>query len=161
MSAEALATYTAATRLKWDRRFLRLADFWGKECSKDPSTKVGAVLVRGRKVVNLGYNGFPPGIADTEERLNDRPTKYGLMVHGEINAILNAGQSVEGCTLYTTPFQPCRDCTKIILAAGIARVVAPYPTAEQRIRWGTSFDEAAALLAERGVALDLIPEWAS
>lgn len=65
---------------KWDRRFLELAkqvSTW----SKDPSTKVGAVLVNEDKhVVGMGFNGFPVGVADTEERLNNRELKYKMIV---------------------------------------------------------------------------------
>ena len=60
---------------KWDRRFIQMAQLvagW----SKDPSSKVGAVITRGKFVVAVGFNGFPQGIADTSERLNNREIKY-------------------------------------------------------------------------------------
>ena len=73
----------------WDKRFLDLAEHvagW----SKDPSTQVGCVIVNDKRVVvGLGYNGFPRGVEDTPERLNDRPTKYLMVQHAEVNAILN------------------------------------------------------------------------
>jgi dCMP deaminase len=94
---------------KWDTRFLDLAALVAS-WSKDPSTKVGAVIVRpDRTVASLGYNGFPRGVADTESRYEDRETKYQLVVHAEANAIISAGESVKGMTMYGTLF-PCCDC---------------------------------------------------
>ncbi len=105
----------------WDRRFLQLAAHvagW----SKDPSTKVGAVIADGKQEVSLGYNGFPSRTPDNPETLADRLTKYPLIVHAEMNAILKARRSVEGLTLYVT-LSPCSECAKLVAAAGIARVV--------------------------------------
>lgn len=90
---------------KWDLRFLRLS-----QCistfSKDPSTKVGAVIVRPDKTIaSMGFNGFPKKLKD-DARYNDREVKYSLIVHGEINAILFAKESLTGYTLYTYPFMP-------------------------------------------------------
>jgi dCMP deaminase len=110
--------------LEWDRRFMRLARevaSW----SKDPSTKVGVVLVKDRKVVATGYNGFPPGIAD-DSRLRDREQKYRLIVHAEMNALLQAGHDARGATLYQYGFlggHCCDNCTKHVITAGVARVV--------------------------------------
>jgi dCMP deaminase len=68
-------------REKWDCRFLEMAELVGS-WSKDPSTKVGAVIVdKDRRIVSTGYNGFPQGIADRSELLNDREKKYKLIVH--------------------------------------------------------------------------------
>lgn len=110
-------------KLKWYRRFLKLAEhvsYW----SKDPSTKVGAVIVdKHNRVVGMGYNGFPRGVMDHEERYADRPTKYKYVVHAELNAILNAAVPVDGATIFTYPFAPCTECAKAIIQAGIDRVV--------------------------------------
>ncbi len=95
---------------KWDDRFLNLAKFVA-EWSKDPSTKVGAVIVRpDRTVASVGYNGFPRGVLDHVDRYSDRDTKYAMVVHAENNALINARQSLEGCTLYVTPLPPCTQC---------------------------------------------------
>ncbi len=137
---------------KWDQRFLNLA----KEVStwsKDPSTKVGAVITSGIRVVSLGYNGFPRGIRDTEERLNNRELKLQHTIHGEINAILQARQDLTACTLYTYPFIPCSACALQVIQSGIELVVAPSPTPEQNERWGKSFDITRALFKEAGVNL--------
>ncbi len=108
---------------KWDKRFYRMARevaSW----SKDPTQKVGAVLVSpDKRQVSWGYNGFPAAIADTHERLEDKTFKNLYMLHAELNAILNAKKDLQGWTLYVTKF-PCASCAKAIIQAGIARVVA-------------------------------------
>jgi dCMP deaminase len=107
---------------KWDKRFLELAihiSGW----SKDPSTKVGAVIVApDKRIISLGYNGFPRGVVDTEERLNDRETKYKFVAHAERNALDNTDQSIRGCTMYAT-LQPCPECAKSIIQRGVKKVV--------------------------------------
>jgi dCMP deaminase len=80
----------------WDAYFIGIAREVST-ASKDPSTKVGAVIVRPDwTVAAMGYNGFPRGIADTPERLNDRETKYALVTHAEVNAILTAREPLHG-----------------------------------------------------------------
>ena len=111
---------------KWDARYIRLARevaSW----SKDPSRRIGAVAVGAKgQVLAQGYNGFPRGIDDSEERYNDRERKYGLVVHAEMNVIYNAtynGVSLDGATLYVTGLPVCSECAKGIIQVGIKRVV--------------------------------------
>jgi len=138
---------------KWDLRFLNLAHHvatW----SKDPSTQVGCVIVNDQKrVVSIGYNGFPKGIEDSEERLNDRKTKYQYVVHAEPNAIANTNSSTEGCTIYTWPFAPCSECMKLIIIHGIRRVVYPATSEELKTRWGESLEFAENMAIEAGLEL--------
>jgi len=142
---------------KWDNRFLDLAAFiagW----SKDPSTKCGAVIIdTQRRVVSVGYNGFPQGVSDDPDRLAERVQKYYLTMHAEANALLFAQRAVKGYTIYTWPFQPCSQCASSIAQVGIARVVAPVMP-ENKDRWHDDFKAARGLLLERGVRLDLVPE---
>lgn len=143
-----------ASQAEWDKRFLRLA----REIStysKDPSTKVGAVITFGKEIVSTGYNGFPAGVEDTPERLNDRALKYDLIIHGEINAILFAKRDLFGATLYTYPFPPCVKCACIVTQVGIARIVTLPPTDEQRARWGDSFERSYEVLGESGVLVSI------
>lgn len=141
-------------QLKWDRRFVEVArgvSSW----SKDPSTKVGVALTNQHgRVIATGYNGFARGVADTEERLNDRPTKYELVVHAEANAIVNCareGVSTMGSTLYVWPGNHiCNECAKLIIQAGIIRTVGPRTDAFAR--WGTG----RGMLQEAGVEIDYI-----
>jgi dCMP deaminase len=133
---------------KWDRRFLEMAELVGS-WSKDPSTQVGAVIVdKDRRIVSTGYNGFPKGIADRHDLLHDREKKYKLIIHGEMNAILFAGRSLEGCTLYTTPFLPCATCSSFIIQSGITRVVSWHT---DHPRWSDSIQLAKSMFAEAGV----------
>ena len=72
---------------KWDKRWIGVAEHIAR-FSKDPSTQVGAVIVDGmNRLVSIGYNGFPRGVADDDERYNNRKTKLKLIVHAEANAI--------------------------------------------------------------------------
>lgn len=107
---------------KWDKRFLDLADHIA-EWSKDPRTKVGAVIVDDKKrVVSVGYNGFPRGVHDDDSRYQDRATKHLFVAHAERNALDNAARSVEGCTMYVA-LKPCAECAKSIIQNGIKRVI--------------------------------------
>lgn len=136
---------------KWNRRFLALAEHVSS-WSKDPSTKVACVLVDDDKcVLGIGYNGFPHGVEDSEERLNDRPVKYQLVVHAEANAILNARTPVKGATAYNYPLPPCVDCMKLLAQAGVKRVVYPTPDEASRERWGDSWKLAEAICEEVGI----------
>lgn len=125
--------------------------------SKDPSTKVGALIVGpAGEVRSSGWNGFPRGVADNW-RLHDRPTKYLHIVHAEINAICNAaraGTPIDGCTLLVTALHPCNECCKAIIQSGIRRVLAPATEAGRREDWARSFQIAAGMFEEAGVAVE-------
>lgn len=137
-----------------DRQFLAMAEAVGHIFSKDPSTRVGAIAVgTSNNQVAWGYNGLPPGLADTPERLQDREVKYALTLHAEENALANAPFAVR--TLYVT-HPPCAGCALRILAK---RTVQRVVYAESRDtgfdkRWAPAVAEARALLAEGGVKLE-------
>lgn len=136
---------------KWDKRFLALAAHiaaW----SLDPSTQAGAVIVDGKRIVSVGYNGLPQGVTDTDERLQNRELKYRLVVHAEFNAILFANRSLRGCTLYTHPFMSCARCAGIVIQSGISRVVAPW---SDNPRWVEEFALSKEMFAEAGVEVVL------
>ena len=137
----------------WDSWFIGLADYIAT-ASKDPSTKVGAVIVdKDRRLVSMGYNGFAKGVCDSDERLNNREIKYKMVIHAEANAILFANKSLEDCTLYTTPIMPCAACASMIIQKGIKRVVSPY---SENPRWIEQFELSKKLFLESGVELNLI-----
>ena len=141
---------------KWHVRFIKLAHEVA-EWSKDPSTKVGCVLVKNKLVISTGYNGFPKNISDSFDRLMDREQKYEMTVHAEINAITTAalhGVSTEGSTAYVT-FNPCSRCAAVLINAGISEV---YVTGGSIIpdRWLSNFITASTLLAEAGVGYEVI-----
>lgn len=141
----------------WDEYFMRIAQnvAMRSNCMK---RKVAAVVVKDRRIISTGYNGTPRGVANCNEggcprcnSLADSGTRLGecLCSHAEENSIVQAayhGISLKGATLYST-CSPCLICTKMIINAGIKRVVynLDYPL------HGTS----RTLLAEAGVALDL------
>lgn len=140
-----------ANEKKWDARFLDLATFVA-QWSKDPSTKVGAVIVDDkRRIIALGYNGFPRGVDDDPKLYADRTTKYPMVVHAELNAILNALGPVEGCTLYVTPLSPCSECAKAIIQAGIHRLVISRQAAAGADRWGDSTKIGWMMMDEAGL----------
>jgi dCMP deaminase len=108
---------------KWHNRFLELAKHvssWSKD-----TTQVGAVIVEPytKKVVGLGYNGFPRGVNDDPSRYTDRDTKLKFVCHAELNAILNANGPVAGCDIYVYPTMmnpaSCPECSKAIVQSGI------------------------------------------
>lgn len=114
--------------ISWDEYFMGVA-LLAAERSKDPSTQVGACIVDAdNRIVSTGYNGFPYGCSDDEypwsrEGGDAADTKYGYVVHAELNAILNArGRNVAGTRLYVALF-PCNECAKAIIQAGIREVV--------------------------------------
>ena len=129
---------------KWDKRFLDMAQFvsgW----SKDPSTKVGAVITDGsKKVISLGYNGLPQWVKDNEEILSNREEKYKYIIHAEVNAILQANKNdFFAGTIYTYPFLTCPQCAAMIIQAGIMRVVS-YECVDER--WITRIEDSKKLL---------------
>lgn len=139
-----------------DLRFLNLAKEIA-EWSKDPSTKVGAVVV-GKKgqIVSQGYNGFPRGFDDSLKRFYDRPTKYKYIIHAEANAIYNAlynGASVENCTIYIHGLPPCLECAKAIVQSGIKRVVTDSKPDE---RWAKSNQDAMDIFNEANIEFEYL-----
>ena len=137
----------------WGDKYIHLA----KEIStwsKDPSTQVGAVVIGEHgQLLSQGYNGFPRGIKDSDERLNNRERKYELVVHAEMNAIYNAslnGVSLKGSTLYVYGLPICNECAKGIIQVGIQKVVAMRPE-KYNIAWDKSNKNAEALFREADV----------
>lgn len=112
--------------ISWDRYFMGVALLSARR-SKDPVTQVGACIVSpDKKIIGIGYNGFPSGISDQEyswakdeDYLN---TKYPYVVHAEANAILNATNNLKDTTLYVTLF-PCNECAKLIIQSKIKEIV--------------------------------------
>jgi dCMP deaminase len=143
-------------RTSWDEFYLGLAKYMSTR-SKDPSTKVGAVIVRhDRSVCSVGYNGFPQDMPDDEELYNNRDEKYSRIIHAEINALTFAREEVSGYTLFTYPFMPCDRCFVQLAQNQIWRMVAPKPTADQLTRWGTAFDKVRQYAKEMSILLEEI-----
>ena len=108
--------------LKLDLRYLRMAQIWS-ENSYCTRRKVGALLVKDKMIISDGYNGTPSGFPNICEDSDNRTLPYVL--HAEANAITKVAKSnnsSEGSTLYVTD-SPCIECAKLIIQAGIKRVV--------------------------------------
>jgi dCMP deaminase len=102
---------------KWDLRFLKAAEevaTW----SKDPSTKVGCVIVDPelQRRTGEGFNGFPRFMSDDPALYEDRETKYSRTLHAELNAVLFS-KKTEGCTAYVT-HPPCSSCALVLIQSG-------------------------------------------
>ena len=145
----------------WDRYYLEICRVVSKR-SKDPSTKVGCVIVGpAHEIRSTGYNSLPRRVRDDVPARLERPEKYLWIEHAERNAIYNAasaGTPLEGCSIYTD-LMPCMDCARAIVQAGIVEVV----TDETRFRQYTSdkynehFQRTMDLFSEAGVRIRTVP----
>lgn len=112
----------STTQKEWDEYFLKIAETVAEK-SKDPSSKMGCVIVdKNKRVVSLGYNGMIQGADETKMTLSERPMKYYFVIHSEMNALLFAKENLTGCTLYNYT-ATCDNCLKHCLQAGIKRFV--------------------------------------
>ena len=141
---------------KWDARWLEMAGIvstW----SKDPSTQIGAIAVKDKRLISTGYNGFPRGIQDLDDRWNNREEKYKYVVHAEMNCIYNANyhnQSLKGSTMYIVGLPVCHECAKGIVQAGVIRVVAEFKDAP--LKWAKSTEITEKMFKEAGIVYDQI-----
>lgn len=147
---------------RWDRHFLERALFISS-MSKDPRTRVGSVIVGSdREPLTDGFNGLPRGIEDTPARLEDKELKLKLIVHAEMNAVLNAARrgcsALKGSTIYVACTDdsgevwggpPCIRCAVELIQAGIGKVVT-YPT-KPVSTWRENFAMSRCLLDEAGI----------
>ena len=140
---------------KWDIRFMDMAELvstW----SKDPGTQVGAIAVEPgtRRVLAVGYNGFPRQVPDDPKYLLDRKEKYKRTIHAEANAVFNAaayGVSLEGSHLYVYNLPVCSGCAPMIIQVGVKRVFMRYRADNITPRWRRKGENAVALFTEGGV----------
>lgn len=134
--------------MTWDELFIRQAMLIAEK-SKDPSTKVGCVIVgNDNAVLSMGFNGFPRGVEEVKEQVSqvedypifvtdrkliedrwERPAKYSWVEHAERNAIYNAarhGIKLAGTRAYLNwEPQPCADCCRALIQAGIVEIIGP------------------------------------
>ena len=141
----------------WTDYFLAMAHLVASK-SKDPSTKVGCVVITEDKVVAAtGYNGLPRGVEDTAERM-ERPAKYLWTSHAEENAVAQAarvGMKLKGSTAYVT-HMPCSRCARTLIQAGIKTVVVDRGTTSMPQE---EFDVAMQMFKEAGVDVAQIVEY--
>jgi dCMP deaminase len=138
----------------WDLRFMKLADNIA-QWSKDRSSKVGAVIVRDKNIISTGYNGFPRGSDDDDEKRHERPEKYEWVLHAEENSIVNAarhGQATNDADMYVN-WYPCSKCAGMIVNAGIKRLFCDKKPDFSHFKFGKSFVMAQKKLVEGGVEI--------
>ena len=143
---------------KWDKRFMQLANLVAS-WSKDPSTACGAVITDpSKRVISLGFNGFPQRTSDDPALYENREEKYRRVIHAERNALLFARQDLRGCTMYVVPMPPCGPCAGMIIQAGITRVVTLKPNPLLEERWGKEINSSEAMFTEAEVTLDYLED---
>lgn len=146
------------TQTDWDLRKIKFVLGEINTWSKDPSTKVSAAIFNGKYPICSSYNGFPPGVEDTEERLNNRPLKYKIVQHAEANAITTCarlGIKTEGMSMAVSLF-PCTTCAGMIIGAGIKEVITVEPSEDAKSRWAEDFELAKQLFNEAGVKITIV-----
>lgn len=145
--------------MSWDYRFLDLADHVAR-WSRDPSTKVGAVIVDDKnRVISIGYNGVPRGV--DEPKIGDREGKLLRTIHAEENALAFAYRDVEGCRMYVS-FPPCAHCAAQIIQRGIKEVIyrSDAPGIREFFdRWAGNLQEAWAMFEEAGIEARSMQRW--
>jgi len=144
---------------RWIHYFMDIAERTALQ-SKDPSTKVGAVLVKDRRVMATGYNGFARGVDDSKERYEDRSTKLMYVVHAEANCIAQCakyGVACDGLILFVT-LVPCTECAKLLINSGIKVIVfKKQDLAVRRVaseyEWRDKISSSVNMLHEAGIEL--------
>jgi len=135
-----------------DLEYMEYADLHVAQWSRDPSSKVGAILVKDDMIIATGCNQFPDGIENTKERW-ERPEKYDWVNHAEPTVICNAareGVSTLGSAMYLN-WYPCDICSTYIVQAGIRRVYCDKEPDWDDLKWGDKFKRAKTILKEGGV----------
>ena len=126
--------------------------------SKDPSTKVGCVIVGPNKEIrSTGFNGLPRGVEDERLESLERPDKYLWIEHAERNAIYNAarcGTSLEGCIMFCQKY-PCADCARAIIQSGI-RTLYCHPPESLGEDWERSCFVSRTMMEEAGVEIIIV-----
>jgi len=147
--------------LSWDELFILQAALISQK-SKDPSTKVGCVIVGDdNAILSMGFNGFPRGVDEYHDSRWARPEKYHWVEHAERNAIYNAarnGINLNNSRAYLNwEPKPCADCTRALIQVGVKEVIGP-----NRVWQGAgagkhySIDHAEIMLQEAGIKIRYI-----
>lgn len=112
---------TSINRPSWNEMYMQIAEIVAKR-SKDPHTKVGAVIVKDNRILGIGYNAEPKNFSYEFDW--NSAEKYDYVIHAELNAISNAtyyGNSIEGSTIFLT-LSPCHECMKLLIQYGIRTI---------------------------------------
>lgn len=140
----------------WDEWFMAHV-YLAASKSKDIRTKIGAVLVKDKRIISNGYNGFACGVADSKERYENKELKYQFIVHAEHNSILQCarfGTSSNGSTLYTQGIA-CAECCKALIQGGVAEIVChkQWPNLTHSQKWVDSIAISNIMLEEAGIKI--------
>jgi len=139
-------------------KFYALSCYHAELFSKDPNTKVAAMVIdKNYNILSVGYNGLPRGFEETQERWS-KPTKYQYVVHAEANAICTAarnGAKLDGGSIVSTLF-PCDQCARLIIQSGLRKVVTVRP--EENSSWLQSFEYSKEMFDECGVEIEYVNE---
>lgn len=135
-------------------KFIAVAEAMAR-LSKDPRTRVGAVVVDDDgNILSTGWNSFPRGVDDDPARYMDRPTKLSLTSHAESNCIAQAarnGVRLKDSSILVTELFPCSNCAKLIIQAGIKRVYSPKMRGDHSPEWFHEKEISDLLFSEAGV----------
>lgn len=147
-------SFTVEDLSDWDKYFIDIAKSVSVK-SKDPNTKIGAVIVNQHNaIISTGYNSFVRGLDDYVAERYERPEKYFWIEHAERNAIYNAarmGHSLDGSKMYLWgKLFTCIECAKGIIQSGIKTLVAPAPDLSHP-KYSEDFIRATTMYRECGV----------
>jgi len=122
------------------------------DLSKDPRTKIGAVLVKNNNIISCGYNNFPRKVLDLKARYENKEVKYKFICHAESNSILNAaraGISTDNSILFTQGC-PCQECCKSLIQAGVSKIVIhkQWPNLTHSVQWVESIECSKIMIQE-------------
>jgi dCMP deaminase len=145
--------------VKWDKRYIELAAHVAS-WSKDPSAKVGCVIVSPTygRALTFSFNGFPANVHDCDKILHheDKTKKLDRIIHAEQNALLYAGREAKDCHAYIVGKPVCNTCAIMLVQAGIGRVVAAAPSPDGKGIWDEAGRTALALFKQAGVGFEPI-----
>lgn len=139
-----------------DEAFMRQV-YLVAERSKDPKTKIGAVLVKDGNLFSSGFNGFPRKVKDLNSRYQDRDLKHKMVCHAEHNSILSAARNGISClnsVLYTQGV-PCNECCKAIIQAGVIEIIIhkQWPNLIHNEKWVEATRITEIMCKESGVKI--------
>ncbi len=180
MTQHTLTLGSEMNRKDWDTYFIEMAILASTK-SKDPSTKVGCVIVsQDHTVLSMGFNGFPRGVAEwsdwdaldipgkpkISDRWTKRPEKYQWVEHAERNAVYNAareGIALKGAKAYLNwAPEPCGECARALIQAGIVEIIGPnipFGGAGNGVHYHTDENSASYIMLEEAQVLRRTVIW--
>jgi len=142
-------------------KYYKLIRYMADTFSKDPSTKVGCLLLapESLQILSMGYNGFPRGVDECDASRWERPIKYSYVEHSERNCLYNACRSgiCTNNSIAITTLYPCCDCCRALIQSGIKTLITIVPNYEDP-RWGEDFKISTTMFKEAGVDVTLLTD---